>query len=85
MSRDEIVCDFERRSNHVVHNFEMCYSQTLCSIFFRIAKVFMVVKYLITICHICPICMFCGAKLFVIFLDCLRELIILLCLILETV
>ena len=75
MSREEIVCDFERSSNHVVYNFIMCDSQTLCRIFLCIAKVFMVVKYLITISHICLICMFRGAKLFVIFLDCLRELI----------
>ena len=34
MSSDQIVCDFERRSNHVVHNFKMCNSQTLCRIFF---------------------------------------------------
>ena len=33
MSSDEIVCDFGRRSNHVVHNFKMCDSQTLCRIF----------------------------------------------------
>ena len=33
MSSDEIVCDSERRSNHVVHNFKMCDSQTLCRIF----------------------------------------------------
>ena len=75
MSSDDIVCDFERR--YVVHNFKMRDSQTLCRIFLRIAKVFMVVKYLITICHICLICMFRGEELFVIFLDCLRELIIL--------
>ena len=33
MSREEIVCDFERSSNHVVYNFKMCDSQTLCRIF----------------------------------------------------
>ena len=33
MPSDEIVCDFEIRSNHVVHNFKMCDSQTLCRIF----------------------------------------------------
>ena len=30
---DELVCDFQRRSNHIVHNFKMCDSQTLCHIF----------------------------------------------------
>ena len=30
---DEIVCDFERRSNHFVHNLKMCDSQTLCRTF----------------------------------------------------
>ena len=38
MSSDEIICDVERRGNHVVHNFKMCDSQTLCRIFRRIAK-----------------------------------------------
>ena len=33
MSSDDIVCDFERHSNHVVHHFKMCDSQTLCRIF----------------------------------------------------
>ena len=33
MSNDEIVCDFERRRNHVGHNFKMCDSQTSCRIF----------------------------------------------------
>ena len=33
MSSNEIVCDFERRSNHVVHNFKICDNQTLCRIF----------------------------------------------------
>ena len=77
MSSGDIVCDFERRNNHIVHNFKMCDSQTLCRIFLRIAKLFMVVNYLITICHICLICIFRGEKLFVTFLDCLRELTIL--------
>ena len=27
------VCDFQRRSNHIVHNFKMCDSKTLCHIF----------------------------------------------------
>ena len=27
------VCDFQRRSNHIVHNFKMCDSQTLSHIF----------------------------------------------------
>ena len=30
---DEYVCDFERRSNHVIHNFAMCDSVTLSRIF----------------------------------------------------
>ena len=30
---DELVCDFERRSNHIIHNFSMCDSFTLKHIF----------------------------------------------------
>ena len=30
---DELVCDFQRRSNHIGHNFKMCDSQKLCHIF----------------------------------------------------
>ena len=30
---DELVCDFEKRSNHVIHNFSMCDSFTLKHIF----------------------------------------------------
>ena len=40
MSSDGIVCDFERRSNHVVHNFKMCDSQMLCRIFSSLCESF---------------------------------------------
>ena len=30
---DELVCDFERRSNHIIHTFYMCDSFTLKHIF----------------------------------------------------
>ena len=30
---DELVCDFERRSNHIIHNSSMCDSFTLKHIF----------------------------------------------------
>ena len=30
---DELVCDFERRSNHIIHTFSMCDSFTLSHIF----------------------------------------------------
>ena len=77
MSSDEIVCDFERRRHHVVHNLKICDSRTLCRNFSSHCKSFYGCKILISICHmpihmlICPICMFHGTKLFVMFLDCL--------------
>ena len=84
---DELVCDFERRSNHIIHTFSMCDSLTLKHIYFpRTVKVFMDVNYLtLQNLIICPNCIFHGGKLYVIFFDCLVELIIILCLIWEIV
>ena len=50
-------------SAEIVCDFERRSNQSCCTYF--------------KMCHICPICMFHDAKLFVIFLDCLREIIIL--------
>ena len=74
MSSDQIVCVFERRSNHFVHSFKMCDSQTLCRIFSSHCESFdgcEILKYTMSYS------MFRGAKLFVMFLDCPRKLIIL--------
>ena len=59
---DQLVCDFQRGSNHAVLNFKMCDSQTLCQIFFLIAKVSMVANYSITVCHTCPNCRSLGVN-----------------------
>ena len=43
---DELVCDFEKRSNHVIHKFSMCDSFTLKHIFSTYCENFMDVNYI---------------------------------------
>ena len=80
---DELVCDLERRSNHTIHNFSMCDSFTLKHIFstycesFYGCELFNFSKPY----KLCQNCIFHGGTFYVIFLDCLLELIIILCLI----
>ena len=47
----ELVCDFQRRSNHIVHHFKMCDSHIFSS---HCESFFMTVNYSITVCHTCP-------------------------------
>ena len=68
---DELVCDFERRSNHIIQKFSMCGSFTLKHIilFSRYCEsFFMEVNYLtLRNLIICQNCIFHGGKLYVIF------------------
>ena len=77
----ELVCYFEKQSHHIIHTFSMCDSFTLKHYFPRTVKVFMDVNYLTLRNLICQNCIFHGRKLYVIFFDCLLELIIILYLI----
>ena len=75
---DELVCDFERRSNHIMQKFSMCDSSTLKHIFSTYCESF----------YGCELFNFTkpyNVKLYVIFVDCLLELIIILYLIWEMV
>ena len=52
---DELVGDFERRSNHIIHTFSMCNSFTLKHIFSTVCEsFFMDVNYLTLRNLICP-------------------------------
>ena len=79
---DELVCDFERRSNHIIHTFSMCDSFTLKHIFSTYCESFYGCELfnLTKPYNLCPNCIFHGGKLYAIFFDCLLELIIILCL-----
>ena len=72
---DELVCDFERRSNHIIHNFSMCDSFTLKHIFSTYCESFYGCELLTLRILICQNCIFHGGKLYVILFNCLIELI----------
>ena len=82
---DELVCDFERRNNHIIHNFSMCDSFTLKHIFstycasFDGCELYNFTKP----SNLCQNCIFHDGKLYFICFDCLLELLIIWCLIWE--